>query len=523
MKKISVVMIILLTSLCGCHYLDDFSQDLVVVKSVADLDELLLGDVYMSSRTKVADLVSGDPGWFLLILDDDINAVVYEDRTSSPTTHHSGEVYEMLQNGYYGYTTWQMDPGVPHDGGTANTYDESLWDDFYRRINICNIILDEIEKLPVTLESERLAALRVRGEAHFLRAYFYFVLNNVFADMYDPENASTTLGVPLKLTSYVEHDKDKTSQFDRTTLDKVYAQIVADLQASIRYFDQSPQIHSFYRTSGPAARLLLSRVYLYMQEWAKARMVAGELLAKNVSLLNYAGVSADNNVITRENREILFSQGSLNVQNSIDGKACDFCVSEELYDLYDDDDLRKSCFFTRVVSTGALSIKGKYRQGLHQSYVSDLNMLRSSEAYLNMAEACVMAGDPTEAHKWLNDFRHYRINNYQDQSYDTETLVEEIRNERRKEFCIECGHRWFDLRRYAVNKLYPYTKVLERIYAHYNSQNLLVRTEIYQLAEHSQSYTFCIPKSVREFDTGMPDNQPRPANGAIEIIYPSKN
>lgn len=518
MKKIFFITVILLTTFCSCHFLDDYSQDLVVVKSVTDLDELLLGSVYMGSKPEVSQICNGDPGWWLLVLDDDINTVVSEGMLGAT---HDGAGYELLKNQYFGYTTWQMEVGRAYSGGNVNP-DELLWTDFYGRINVCNIILDEIEKLPVTFDSERLAGLRVRGETHFLRAYFYFILNNVYADMYDPEKASTTLGVPMKLTAYVEHDKEKDSQFERTPLNEVYAQIVADLQASIDYFDQSPQTHSYYRTSGKAARLLLSRVYLYMQEWDKARAVANELLNMRLSIRNYPTVNKADNVIVRENPEILFSQGSLNVQNALDGLKGDFCISEDLYNLYDENDSRKELFFTRV-STDSLALSNKYRHAKHQSYVSDLYMLRASEAYLNMAEACAMAGDLTEAHKWLNDFRRYRINNYQNQNYDAETLVEEIRNERRKEFCVEGGQRWFDLRRYAVNKKYPYSKAFNRVFAVYNGNTILQHTEIFRLEENDAAYTFSIPKSVLKFDTGMPDNTPRPERDPIEIINPSTN
>ena len=112
--------------------------------------------------------------------------------------------------------------------------------------------------------------MRVRGETHFLRAQFYFLLVNIYAQAYDPENAETTLGIPLKLTGYVEHDKDKASQFERVSVAKVYEQIVKDLKAAVDYFTQSPQTRLFYRASGEASLLLLSRVYLYMQDWKNA-------------------------------------------------------------------------------------------------------------------------------------------------------------------------------------------------------------------------------------------------------------
>ena len=56
MKNIFIVLIILIAS--ACNYLDDYSQDLVVAKSVSDLDEVLLGSVYLPSKSSVKDLTS---------------------------------------------------------------------------------------------------------------------------------------------------------------------------------------------------------------------------------------------------------------------------------------------------------------------------------------------------------------------------------------------------------------------------------------------------------------------------------
>ena len=257
MKNILIVLIMVMVT--GCNYLEDYSQDLVLASSVSDFDEVLLGDVYIPSKTEVKDLAWGDVGWWLHIMDDDVNGVVAREAENREWNY-------AMTSSYFGYTAWQMEVGRNYDGDNLAA-DNALWDDFYKRINICNIILDEIEDIDPKTEEERLAGLRVRGEAHFLRAQFYFVLVNVYANAYNPENAKTTLGIPLKLTSYVEHDKDKDTQFERASVAKVYEQIVKDLNLSIDYLTKSPQTHSFYRASKEAAMLLLSRVYLYMQEW----------------------------------------------------------------------------------------------------------------------------------------------------------------------------------------------------------------------------------------------------------------
>ena len=509
MKK-NILLVLAVMILVRCGYLDDYSQDMVVVKSVSDLDEVLLGSVYIPSKEEVQDLAWGDIGWWLHILDDDINTVI--------TDQAENRIWNSAMNSaYFGYTTWQMEVGRSYKGDELAA-DNALWDDLYRRINVTNIILDEIEDLNPATEEERLDALRVRGETHFLRAQFYFLLVNIYAQAYDPENADTTLGIPLKLTGYVEHDKDKASQFERVPVAKVYEQIVKDLKAAVDYFTQSPQTRLFYRASGEASLLLLSRVYLYMQDWKNAWQAADDLLKIKSSLKDYAVVKDEDEVISRTNPEILFSQGSLNVQNAFTGNGGDFCIANGLYRLYADNDYRKELFFTPASSSDSIALGRKYKRGLHQSYVSDLFLLRISEAYLNIAEACAMLDDPSGASDWLNIFRRNRIEGWQDVSYDQNTVIEEVRKERRRELCIE-GHRWFDLRRYAVCRKAPLRKAIERVFAVYDwdSKMKFMRGEVFRLEIDDPAYVFSIPKSVLEFDTDMPDNV-RPMRRLTEVI-----
>ena len=49
---------------------------------------------------------------------------------------------------------------------------------------------------------------------------------------------------------YVEHDKEKETQFDRTSVAKVYEQIVKDLKEAVRCFTESPQTKMCIRDRG---------------------------------------------------------------------------------------------------------------------------------------------------------------------------------------------------------------------------------------------------------------------------------
>ena len=254
MKRIIYILFCL--SIAGCNYLEDYSQDLVIAKSVQDVDELLLGSGYL--RYNSPDyLAYGDPCYWIHLLDDDVNSII-ADRAAANNVN-------LLKNTYYGYFAWQWEVGRNYQK-TALASDAGLWNTLYSRINIANIILSEIRDMDKANEQDEADAWRVQGEAYFLRAQFYFFLVNIYGDAYAPSTAAVKLGVPLKLTEYVEHDPDKKTQFERATVQRVYEQIVSDLEDAVTCFEKGSRPKSVYRASREAALLLLSRVHLYMQD-----------------------------------------------------------------------------------------------------------------------------------------------------------------------------------------------------------------------------------------------------------------
>lgn len=492
MKKLIYILIGICCMGCG-NFLDDYSQDLVVPKSMSDLDEVLLGSAYLPYG-KADRLAGGGVGWWLHILDDDINTVV-------KTSARSGDVSYMSGN-YYGYFTWQMEVGRNYDKSAIKA-DDDVWNTMYTRINATNIILSEVDKIAKPTEKEVMDGWRIKGEALFLRAQFYLMLVNLYANAYNPDNAATTLGVPLKLTEYVEHDPDKTTQFERTPVAQVYAQIVKDLEEAVSCFEKGTKPKSTFRASREAALLLLSRTYLYMQNWSAAQKAATDLLTLNKNLEGYVGWDSTA-VVTIENPEILFTQGKQTLQRAVLGASGEFCVTNDLYSLYDSLDMRKYIYFTYLDSVG---LNLKYERGNDPSYLGDIFMLRMAEGYLNLAEAYAMQDDAATASTYLNQLREKRIKEYEPKTYGAEEIITEVRNERRKELCFE-GHRWFDLRRYAVCKKAPFHKNIDHVYARYDvdHRNVFINAEVYRLEKGDPAYTFAIPKSVLEFDLGMPDN-----------------
>ena len=231
------------------------------------------------------------------------------------------------------------------------------------------------------------------------------------------------------------------------------------------------------RTNYAAAAALLSRVYLYMEEYEKAVAVAD-------SAINYPGFDIlDLNTFTQgesfaslSSSETLFSQrgtfmawlqpdDSLNTGQAwapvVTAVGNSYSVSQDLLACYADGDLRKEVFFVprRIIDTTYRCLKVRE---LSDDVVGEDHVIRLPEVYLNKAEALALLGRDGEAQNTLQELlrRRYVSGSVPTVTASGEELVNYIRDERRRELCYE-GHRWFDLRRYAVNSKYPYTKAIE--------------------------------------------------------------
>jgi hypothetical protein len=494
MKKLLYGIIVALFCFGCSNFLEEYSQSQTVAKKVSHFDELLLGDGYLPSVNK--KYISTDHAGFLNVLDDDVTTVL-----GGIAVHYWSGVMQKL----FGYYAWQLEVGRNPEGNILND-DSQTWLDFYRRINVTNIILKEIDELKVDSPAEENDRVRVKGECHFIRASLYFTLVNLYGKAYSKISAATDLGVPLKLTEYIEHDKDKETQFQRASVAQIYEQIVKDLKASVDYLTQSPQPRPLHRASKEAAQLLLSRVYLYMQDWNNAAAIAAQLL-ENDTRLHQMNEGDSAKIFLSENcSEVLFSQGSMNLHNSMTGASGDFAVSEELVELYDRKNDFRRYFFGTNPNSFAYKLQWKY-DTTAIPHVSDIYTLRISEGYLNLAEAYAMQDNTEGANRYLKTLREKRIKGYVHTNYTGEELINEIRLERRKELCFE-GHRWFDLRRYAVCEKYPHAqKIIHEFNVFDGNQNFWDHTDIYELPENDPAYVMQIPKSVLEYDeTQMPEN-----------------
>ena len=404
----------------------------------------------------------------------------------------------------FGFYTWQKDVALGING--SETYDDSNdWNKIYKSIISANVVLSSLSEFSPKDDDETRQAERIKGEALFNRAADLFLLVNLYGDAYQPDNAAEKAGVPIKLTEYAE-----IGSFKRASVKEVYQQIISDLTQATDALKNNED-KSIYRINYTGACLFFSRVYLYMQDYTNAISWAKTALegAPEIEDLN----SFSSPLFDIDNSSIIFTMGGnivaentyeyySPVWESIYLETGQFVVSTDLYNVFDDNDLRKSNFFHTSDDTPGIVYYDKQSNEttVQGNEISDCFTLRTAEAWLNLAEAYACSGDNTNAQNAINTLLKNRIESsaYQGTTLTGADLVHFIRQERRKELCME-GHRWFDLRRYQVNSAFPETVTLYSAAA-VVSEYEIKRVDYYKLEPNDPAWTLPLPKYENDYN-----------------------
>lgn len=261
---------------------------------------------------------------------------------------------------------------------TNNSYVTGTWVAGYRVINICNNIL---ANLAVVNDADRDA---VQGEALFLRGSTYFVLTELYAKPYSAANVGTNLGMPL-ITTPTIGNVSELNFVPRSTVQQTYDLIISDLTtAKPLLYDEN----AVYATKF-AASAMLTRVYLQMADYAKARDEANSVLESGSFALTTAYADAFNNEENSSEDIFAIQVSSQDGANDMHlfwstrangARAGDVDVLQKHLSLYSGStqDARYNLFY----KDGSV-----WRSGKWKLQYRNLPILRLAEMYLTRAEA----------------------------------------------------------------------------------------------------------------------------------------
>ena len=178
---------------------------------------------------------------------------------------------------------------------------EAMWSLLYEGVTRCNIVL---KKVPAINMNEVLK-LRLLSEAHFLRAYYYFTLVNLFGD------------VPVILEP-LNADQLQISQSSKKQIFETV--IETDLIVASNTLPSIYTGANVGRATSGAAKALLAKAYLFQNKWANAASTAEQVINSGVYEL-LPLYSQNFNANFRNNRESVFEVQHLTAQNPQTGNS----------------------------------------------------------------------------------------------------------------------------------------------------------------------------------------------------------
>lgn len=441
----AIILILLFTS-CDKDWLDaKSSSGLVVPSSISELKQLLNYGTYIHIRQlTLIETSSGD--------------FIYPTSVFNNLSPSSSE--------YKAYI-WQND-------GNYSTFSISTeWDNSYKKIGICNVVLESLQDIDSLENREEWNA--VKGTALFYRAEAFHDLAQHFSQLYNPETASSDMGIPLLLTT------DLNTAISRASVAETYDRILKDLEESVPLLPE--QTENKYDPSTYAASSLLARIYLFLGDFEKAFFHANTCLNNNSTLLDFEQIDTTLTTPFRlANPELIKVS---NIQPS--AIYATGIIDTTLLQSYQINDRRRPLFFS-LRADGTYGRKNSYTGGAFLFGGSSV-----SEMLLTRAECYARAGELERAMEDINYLLGHRITDFVPLSVGSasETL-DIILTERRKEL-VGRAIRWLDLKR--LNREPARTTTLVR-----NTSS-----GIYTLPPNDPQYTFLIPNYIIQ-STGITQN-----------------
>lgn len=362
---------------------------------------------------------------------------------------NSSAVNEIVADDYYiDIADWNylmsQSANIPYYLGDCLSYYwdakamQKSWKDSYKNpIYYSNVVLEVARKIRT---NDQIRLNRIIGSALFHRSFAFERLAQVYCKPYSL-TSSEDLGLVLRMTS------DINEPTKRSTVQETYFQIIKDLKEAAELLPSESEFPT--EPSKAAAYGTLARVYLSMRDYSSAGYYADLCLKINNSLMDYNDIDMNNTPIFKEyNKEVIFHSQPIPPGILAESRAK---INNELYQLYEEGDLRKRLFFLK--NTGANNNTYRFRgsylgrfgtgsQVFHGITTGEMFLIRAeSFARNNNKEAALMDLNTLGMKRWMNNGSWTPTI-----TANADEALQVILQERRRELIMR-GLRWTDLRR----------------------------------------------------------------------------
>lgn len=382
---------------------------------------------------------------------------------------------DLYGEDYIVYPEIQADNAV-QSGRTTNLVDVANnvvatgmggWQDAYKGIIQANTVLEALDEFNGPKDWKD----GLRGQLYFLRALYYHSISRVYS--YDPTATTTDEkgSVPLVLSGV--RSKEDIERNPRAPIAEMYDQLYRDLDSAYQLLANTDNILAPHFATQGAVAALYSRVTLYNGDYIKVIEEAGKAIASGVATFSGKGsyvsdwrkavhpeslfelefTAQDNIGVDHSVHSIFTTRASVIDPNGLRGNGY-AVVSDDLYNLYEDNDVRKQLIWNGLGFNSDKHEMTKFFSRSGVIHLDNIPVIRLSEVYLNRAEAYAhIPGGESSAMDDINKIRE-RAGLSPVSGLAEDNLIDEIILQRRLELAFE-GDRWFTLKRLGKEIIKP--------------------------------------------------------------------
>lgn len=317
----------------------------------------------------------------------------------------------------------------------TNTSVSAVWSTAYQQVYMANSIIEGMRN------SKSLSAQvkdRITGEALFIRSLIYFYLYQIYGE------------VPYTDTTDYVHN----TTLGRMPMNSFLVRLETDLSEAVNLLPSAYRNAERIYVNKAVGYVLLAKLKMNLGKWQEAELLCQTILQTS----GYTFQSDLSKGFLKSSPHIIWQLKPKNnndptkeatVYNFVSAPGA-FVLNPDLISAFAANDLRRQYYFTAIPYGSQTNYKQtKYKITTATNTTEYSVIYRLEDVYLMMAETLVMQNRVSAAIPFINRTRQRAGLSALASTISREQAMAEMRDERRREFFIEHGSRFLDLKRWG--------------------------------------------------------------------------